>query len=294
MDDFISKPFDAEGLVATILHHVQPTRLLSSTVVEASHAAPVVMAWPQITGVDTADAQTRLVGDCALFLTMLEQLLNEFADIAIPALHDDSAELAGHAAFLHRLGGSAGMLGARAVHQLAGAAEAACVAGDAGQAAALATRLCAELQTLRQSAAPEFSAVRARAEEAAPDDREEIEPERVAELIDLLRRKSLLALDGFSTISGPLRRRMGKEAHAQLRDCIERLDFDVAVTALLESEHRHPGSSGATVAGPSTRMAAAAGSSLALPASASGWRSPGPAGTTSTGCGPGPGAGALR
>jgi PAS domain S-box-containing protein len=235
MDDFIAKPFEVEALVATILHRVRPERLQQPTAISEACAAPAVLAWPKIAGIDTADAQTRLVGDRGLFLTLLQQLLDEFSGMATPAPHDDSAALARHAAGLHRLGGSAGMLGARSVRELAGAAEAACHAGDAGQAAALAIRCGSELQSLRQSAATELSAAEARAEEAPPDGQEAFEPERVAELIELLQRKSLSALDRFSAMSGPLRQYLGKDVHTLVRDNVEQLKFEDAVTALVAS-----------------------------------------------------------
>ncbi len=238
MDDFIAKPFEVAALVATILKHARSTRLRSATATDAIPGAPAVLAWPPIDGIDTADAQTRLVGDRVLFLSMLEQLLDEFADMAIPKPLDDSAALSGHAARLHRLAGSAGMLGSRAVGELAGAAETACRAGDARKAAALASRLGAELQTLRRSAASHFAAARAEAEDMPPDDQAELEFERIAELVELLRRKSLSALGRFSSMSGRLRRCLGEERHALLRGHIERLQFDDAITALLESDHQ--------------------------------------------------------
>ena len=234
MNDFITKPFEVETLLASILRHVAPAPLLPKPAFGDALAKPERRAWPQIAGIDMADARTRLVDDHTLFLTMLEQLLDEYSNIAIPALDDDSVALAVHAARLHRLGGSAGMLGAKSVCRLARAAEAACGAGNAGDAAALATQLAAELQTLRQGAAIEFAAARALTETAAPADRAELEPHRIEALMQLLQSRDLSALGGFNAISAQLRSCLGADAHALLRDRIERLQFDDAATTLLE------------------------------------------------------------
>jgi len=128
MDDFVSKPFDARSLVSSILRYVRPT---SGRVARPVASAPeshtkAVMPWPQIEGIDASDAGGRLGGDVDLFRSLLKRFLEEFAVVELGTETPDAAALAVHAGCLHKLGGCSGLLGAKAIHRLAAAAEAAC------------------------------------------------------------------------------------------------------------------------------------------------------------------------
>ena len=118
--------------------------------------------WPEIEGIDRRDARERLSDDFGLFRSMLKRLLDEFSDVAIPALARTRLRWPLMRGRMHKLRGSAGMLGAKAIQQLAGEAEAACVAGEVELAADLATTLAMMLQRLARSAAPLLEAGRAR------------------------------------------------------------------------------------------------------------------------------------
>ena len=169
MNDYIIKPFDDQALVCNILRHVKPASGQLTRQIDGTPATPAQAAvpWPEIEGIDSSDARERLSDDFDLFRSMLKRLLDEFSDVAIPAVAEDPVALAVHAGRMHKLRGSAGMLGAKAIQQLAGEAEAACAAGEVERAARLATRLATMLQRLEQSAAPVFEAARAQAEDAA-------------------------------------------------------------------------------------------------------------------------------
>jgi hypothetical protein len=104
------------------------------------HMAP----WPDIAGIDSADARARWCGDVALFTTMLARFFDEFGDVSVPA---DIGRM-------HKLRGGACMLGAKGVYQLAGDVEDACSRGDHDRAAQLSTRLTGEMQRLRENARP--------------------------------------------------------------------------------------------------------------------------------------------
>ncbi|MEY2687711.1 MAG: hypothetical protein RL375_1909 [Pseudomonadota bacterium] len=237
MDDFIVKPFGAHELVTSILRHCKPSAGSTGEGPSArsdrrtSPRAP----WPRIDGIDSADARTRASGDVALFSSILERLLNEFSNLAIPTPQDDASVLALHGGRMHKLRGSAGMLGATAIHQLAGEAEAACAAGDAERAAHFATRLVAQLQRLAQSAAPLFELARANAEPAEPASCASIDPQALTDLANLLRQQSLSALERFTALSGPLRAWLGPERHALVRDHVRNLRFAEALHALDEA-----------------------------------------------------------
>jgi HPt (histidine-containing phosphotransfer) domain-containing protein len=202
--------------------------------------APTAVGWPEIDGIDAADARARFNNDVDLFRSMLARLLGEFTDVVIPATVQDAGTLAVHAGRMHKLKGCAGMLGAKAIHELAGQGETACIAGEAERARHLATTLGAEIHMLRQCAAPLFEAAQARSEEPTlPLD--ELEPRLLAGLVDLLRDQSLSALDRFRSLSPQLRRLLGKESYELLHHHIDNLRFSDAVKVLKEIQTRDPG-----------------------------------------------------
>jgi hypothetical protein len=110
--------------------------------------------WPDIAGIDSADARARWCGDAALFATMLARFFDEFVDVSVPAGFDDSEGVTPYIGHMHKLRGGACMLGARGVYELAGDVEDACSRGDHDRAAQLSTRLAGEMQRLRENARP--------------------------------------------------------------------------------------------------------------------------------------------
>src|SRR5450631_579236 len=237
MDDYIIKPFDAHALVCSILRHVKPGNNPAPRQIDGKGQtqAQTAVPWPEIEGIDSNDARQRLTDDFGLFRSMLKRLLDEFADVAMPAGMVDRAVLAVQAGRMHKLRGGAGMLGAAAIQQLAGEAEAACAAGEVDRATYLATRLAALLQRLQRSAAATLAANPAKTEEEAPLVGATIEPQALADLIDLLRQQSLSAMDRFSSLSRPLQSVLGKESYELVRSHIDNLQFSDAANALEET-----------------------------------------------------------
>ena len=245
MVDFISKPFDPGALVRCIQRHVQGRAgqrpSLIETPVGTPPAGPVPQAatglpsaeWPRIAGIDTIDAWDRLVGDWALFRSMLRRLLNEFADVGAEngAENDapDAATGATLAGRLHKLRGGAGMLGARRIAQLAGDAEAACRAQQPPHTARLLRGLGQHLQQLQRDAAPVLDALAVAPTDGAP---QPLDPASLQSLLRLLRERSLAALDHFSAASAPLQRLLDPAAFERLRQHIDNLEFDEAAKVL--------------------------------------------------------------
>jgi hypothetical protein len=107
--------------------------------------------WPDITGIDRADASARWCGDAALFTTMLARFFDEFVDVSVPAGFSDSLVITPYISRMHTLRGGACMLGAKAVYELAGDVEDACIRGDHDRATQLSTKLTGEIQRLREN-----------------------------------------------------------------------------------------------------------------------------------------------
>ena len=247
MDDFIIKPFDVQSLVEGIRRHARPAPQDGAALVAGLIATPpstpaqAAAAWPQIEGIDTATARARLGNDLDLFHSILKRLLDEFSDVTIAAEAVDPAALAQHAGRLHKLKGSAGTVGATVIQKLAGAAEAACAAGEGARAAHLASAIAAQLQLLRHSAAATLAAARAQAAlahaaetaaETAGGVPTALEPRLLVDLVVLLRRQSLAAVDSFTFIAPQLHRLLGPGAYQRVREQVLNLQFSDAADTL--------------------------------------------------------------
>jgi PAS domain S-box-containing protein len=156
MDDFITKPFEVQHLVHTILRHVSAGggSAAAKAKAEVHEPAKVPGAWPAIEGVDAQAARAQLGGDCMLFCAMLKRLLGEFHATSLVPTDWGPVSMATLAQRLHKLRGSAGMLGVTSVQQLAGEAEQACIEGSTDAVQQLVQKLDAQLHVLQQSAAP--------------------------------------------------------------------------------------------------------------------------------------------
>ena len=237
MDDYIIKPFDAQQLMRSVLRHVQlPAGAHARGPVQAQRApGQPPMPWPEIDGIDSEDARERLNDDFELFRSMLKRLLGEFADVALPAQVGDAATLARHAGRMHKLRGSAGLLGAKAIQRLAGEAEAACVSGGGAPAAALATELASELQRLGQSAAATFQSRQAPAMEEVAYAGAPLETKALAELVRLLRQQQLSAMDRFKDLSPQIRGHLRHADYERVEEHLGNLRFSEAAD-ILEAE----------------------------------------------------------
>jgi PAS domain S-box-containing protein len=235
MNDYIIKPFNAQSLVRSILRHVHPAVDRPTATAAGPASADKLAQWQAIDGIDAADVRQRLGDDWTLFKSMLKRLLLEFADLEVPAVPDAQTALAALAGRMHKLRGTAGMLGAKAIQQLAGEAEDACVANDAQRAATLITELAAKLQRLRDAATPTLRVAEPAGEQSPGSG--ELDPRAVIELVELLRNQSLSALDRFGSLSAPLRRQLGHAQFEVVRQHIDDLQFGDAVEALASLQH---------------------------------------------------------
>jgi PAS domain S-box-containing protein len=239
MDDFIGKPFNAQTLAGSVLSHVGETTLRCAAL--RGEAANVPQAtevpWPDIDGIDAADARLRWCGDVPLFITMLSRLFDEFDAIRFPADMEIAGENARFVRHMHKLRGGACMLGAKSVHALAGQVEAACLGGDLAQAEELSSRLSNEMLLVSKSARPVIAAERTRADNLLLTGAVPIAPSLLKELNSLLRKQSLAAVDSFRSLSPQLRQSMGHAIYEQVRLHIDNLQFEEA-SNLLESTQR--------------------------------------------------------
>jgi PAS domain S-box-containing protein len=233
MNDFILKPFDVRDLVSTILRHVGSGQRELPVMARAAPqpVLPGEIPWPNIDGIDATDVRARMSNDVELFCSMLRRLIGDFSDLKMPAISEDAAALGVHTGRMHRLKGSAGMLGAKLIQHLAGEAEEACAAGELDRSRDLTAQIAIHLQQLQLSAEPTLN-VRVHAEIVAVAVYEELGSQVVGDLVGMLRVHSLTALERFNSLSPQLRRLMGPAAFDILSEHVDNLQFDEAAQAL--------------------------------------------------------------
>jgi HPt (histidine-containing phosphotransfer) domain-containing protein len=234
MDDYIVKPFDPLALVGNILRRVRARTArppdVQESVEPAPHAAPT-RPWIEIEGIDSNDVRLRLCDDVDLFRSLLTRLFDEFGDLTTPEAAVDAAACESHAARMHKLRGTAGLLGAHAIHAIATQAEAAWMAGEIERAVDLSMQLGSDLQSLRQRALAAFAGT---ALPAAPPDShaDELEPGGMSELLVLLRGQNLSAVSRFKAMEPALRRHLSAGAYESARGHVEQLQFTEAADQL--------------------------------------------------------------
>jgi|GEM_PF-6468351 len=155
MNDFVSKPFEPAALFGTISRHL-PGDGGTSPVPPNRAALPVVddgAGWPLTEGIDAEDARTRMSGDATLFRELLTIFLRDLGEPRSFMGDGTPADNQALTARFHKLRGAAGQIGARAIHDLAGAAETALRGSDARRAMELGHEMDDHLRRLGQAAA---------------------------------------------------------------------------------------------------------------------------------------------
>ncbi len=231
MNEFLTKPLDPRTLLRSVRQLVGAHRDAVSTVLAASaDAAPA--GWPSIDGIDVAGATLRSGGDPALFVSLLRTFVREFADLAAanPALPASPEARKALAARVHKLRGSAGTLGARAVQHAASIAEAE-LGRDRVDASGALTTLASALAALLDAVRPvlaeragraiDVGAVPAACEPASVQERETFAA--------MLRGQEIAALDCFEALAPKLRASVGAAVVGEVRRALDGLDCAAAL-----------------------------------------------------------------
>ena len=240
MNDFLTKPLEPNQLISRVRAAVEQYRgqtiPIESTLQDA---APTFNPWPDIAGIDQETAERLMLGNLHLFTTALSRLLatdltphhpSTDADIEDPVWRQTAA------ASVHKLRGSAGMIGAIQLHQCATQAEQDLRTLETNPLEALAA-LHAELEKLRIASQPTLTALKNQQSTTTIADNERIplDDTSLAELNRLLTQHDLEALEQIEKWADPLRARFGEEIYTQLHTQIMGLNFNNA-HALLQSQ----------------------------------------------------------
>ncbi|HET8869321.1 MAG TPA: ATP-binding protein, partial [Aquabacterium sp.] len=236
MNDFLSKPLDpprlircVRGLVGTYRDILIPVMPRTDDALKGiMPTAGTVLAVP---GLDETHIAPSLLSDRPLLLSMLSRLLDEFGDLT-------SLPKASLPAALHKLRGSAVVMGAIDLAQAASEAEAALTVSHGGVAEEALARVSSKLTQLKESSREVLAreAERLQAEQArhlqASGGAEPLTATQWTELRALLTKQSARSLQRVEELSGPLLEVLGPERLGQLRTALNAFDFELAVVAL--------------------------------------------------------------
>jgi len=248
MDDFLTKPFDPRQMVRVVRHQVERARGSPLPMGPGRDARSGQTGWPAIAGIDVDDVRARLDGNLELFSKVLRRFLAEFGDwreapplsrnAGLPEIGEAWEALARQ---LHKLAGSAGLLGAKAIHRLAKAAETRLQASppDLDGIETLFAELADHLAALAASAAPHLeAAAQARAEReaaAATGVAPDLDVAALVELKAQLAGRRMVALRHYQQLAPALRATLSDDDFSHLAAAMERLDFKTALEVLERS-----------------------------------------------------------
>ena len=123
MNGFLTKPLDPLLMVNTLRQAIDhASDLLPSLLpTRPSPHADAPPNWPRISGIHAGTAFKQLGGDAALFLRLLQRMLQESHEQQWPMHNDEQApdDMPAWLARIHKLRGSSGNLGALEIHQIA-------------------------------------------------------------------------------------------------------------------------------------------------------------------------------
>jgi HPt (histidine-containing phosphotransfer) domain-containing protein len=191
-------------------------------------------------GIDSGIVKRMFGDDLSLFWSLLGRMLRDFADLALPVTLDDSASRGELIARVHKLKGSAGIIGATHVIRFAGAAESALQQDRAIEVVEKTLQqLASALTTLRKDAAAVLDQEMEPTPEAAPSpgtaDRQSDPTERIRALQALFESQDLSAIVRFSALSHSLTEILGEVRFAELREAVDHLAFPRAAQLLRET-----------------------------------------------------------
>ena len=238
MNDFISKPFDPQVLIRKVRSLVEQARgePIPMVILESNHALYAADRL-LMSSVDADVVQQMFGGDLPLFKSLLARILRDNVDLALPLCEslDDQTTRIQLKGRVHKLKGSAGMIGATRVMRLAGTAEEALHENRPVEVVErILKQLASALTTLREEAEPFLERPPEPDANSGPQvaNRPKIGAADIEELRALLERQNLAAIDKFSLISLSLSERLGAAHFDRLREAIDNLDFQLGADVL--------------------------------------------------------------
>jgi PAS domain S-box-containing protein len=224
MNDFITKPFDPHTMIAALRRQL-PHAVRELPSAPPTAAGPVPDDWPVLEGMDATETFALLSGGRRLFARLLQHLCAQLE--ALEGAAADASTLTSH---LHKLTGSAAMLGAKSLQQAAGEAERIAHIDPAEGLRATALTVIPQLRRLREAAAGLMTTQqRANRPSAAEPDRSRAQLDT---LIDLLAHNRVDALEVFEAVTPFLQLQLGEETFVELDRVLNALQYNRALEIL--------------------------------------------------------------
>ncbi|PZW68723.1 PAS domain S-box-containing protein [Pseudomonas sp. URMO17WK12:I1] len=234
MDDFLTKPLEPSALIRALRLAVERKRGCPLSVLPLSSSNKGPDDWPIIAGIDGQDVAHRLGDDQALFQSSLKRFFADFVEFADRrVLSQPPRELA---ARLHKLRGTAALLGANDLATRAGNAEQLLREGaaDAVTKPALEALLAAYIEL--EGHTRQF---RDMAPSLPADDTDQAKAHQaVAVLEEQLRSRDMAALDTFAHAASAIREMAGDSQAAEVWQAIDNLDYASALALLDQARAR--------------------------------------------------------
>jgi CheY-like chemotaxis protein len=236
MNDFISKPFDPQVLIRKTRRLVERARNqpLPMVLVSSPISVPATQQ-PYLSSIDSSAVRRMFGDDLSLFKALLGRIVHEYSDLALPVTEPaDDAMRSQLVARVHKLKGSAGMLGANRVMKAASAAEKALSTGQPAAVAGATLHQLASALTILREESEEFlgSPLKQSVDAVDTPQHASLSGADLLELRELLSSHNLAALDKFNALSEPLMRALGPVPFDRLKQAVADLDFPAGVRVL--------------------------------------------------------------
>ncbi|MDD1509077.1 CHASE domain-containing hybrid sensor histidine kinase/response regulator [Pseudomonas sp. CNPSo 3701] len=228
MDDFLTKPLEPSALIRALRLAVERKRGGPLPVLALSSPRKGPDDWPSIPGIDGQDVANRLGDDQALFLSSLKRFFADFVEFADHRLlSQPSHELV---ARLHKLRGTAALLGAKELAARAGNVEQLLRDGaaDAATRPALEALLAAYAELDGHT-----RLLRDKAPSLPVDDIDQTQAQQALVMLEeQLRNRDMAALDSFAHAASAIREMAGDSQVAEIWQAIDNLDYALALVLL--------------------------------------------------------------
>jgi len=230
MNDYITKPYDPEVLISRVRAHVAAARGTPVEIRERTQQLPDRPNWPELEGIDGADASLRVSGDLTLFSRLLRRLVEELDEARREHVLDVAPDkVPGLLNWLHRMRGMAGNLGALELASVAREMEGALHLGDLERARVAAAELDSRLVRLCDGSRVYLGGTGGREVSLGSEAGAELDRGGLELLCGHLRDQKLEALAVFTTLAGPLEAALGSHKMSLIRAALDRLDFSTVL-----------------------------------------------------------------
>jgi PAS domain S-box-containing protein len=226
MDDYQTKPFDTEKMVRLIRRYVGIAKGIPVPVREKQVKRVESLTWPAIEGIEMNGVRERVNDDLELFMVLLNGFSDANRDLLAPlALSQEQPARDVLQARMHKLAGSAGLIGANALSGLAKRVENSLRDGDYWEIPALPNQLKEMYYQLNEAVASVLLHDQKESSKAEPMVLTRVE---LDELHEALQQKKISAVQIYRKLRPALRPSMTEKTYKGLDEAMVKLDFTAA------------------------------------------------------------------